>query len=596
MAAPVWVLSVDLQAKTATFTSGMGEAAKAARSSFGDIKDSARDMSSSVGSSTRGMGGHMMEARHGVMMLGEEFGIHLPRGVTTFIASLGPVGAAMEAAFPFLAIILGATLLIEHLVKVSDAADKAAEAGQKLTDGMADGINKADQEIVKSEIEIRKLAGDPAWDLLAQEMQLKDAAKGFENVSHLEGKVKELLETAHASSNWNPFNWFDNSGDVANKVKTLKAEMDGKSQTDQAGVLQTALAIQSKILEQMKGQDSTSATALGNQQKYVDFLKQETELLQKQADAAVLADQGQQGQARADAGKKAGEAAKKEAKAAEELFNQIQSKRIEYEDTVMAMNEKEAKDAEQLFKEIEARNAESVDNRLAQDELESREAEKLFKAIEAHNAESVNNRMAQEEKLLKARQKNEEQGARYAKQFADETIFQNRGMAAAVEQVGKQMLQTLISNTIEGLMIQRSADEVSKMRDASKAARGGFSSVMDNMPWPVNAILAPIVAAGAFASVMAFDEGGIVPGYGGRDTVRAMLTPGEGVMPKPVMDGLKYQAEHGSPSGAKGDIHTHIHYAPKIHAIDGASVAGMLNKHADTFAKAVATHVRKLNQ
>jgi hypothetical protein len=37
MASPVWVLSVDLQAKTATFQSGMAEAAKSARSSFKDI-------------------------------------------------------------------------------------------------------------------------------------------------------------------------------------------------------------------------------------------------------------------------------------------------------------------------------------------------------------------------------------------------------------------------------------------------------------------------------------------------------------------------------------------------------------------------------
>ncbi len=49
----------------------------------------------------------------------------------------------------------------------------------------------------------------------------------------------------------------------------------------------------------MKGQTDTSAAALHNQQTYVDWLKQETELLQKQADAAVLADQLKQGQDRA---------------------------------------------------------------------------------------------------------------------------------------------------------------------------------------------------------------------------------------------------------------------------------------------------------
>src|ERR1700733_12532143 len=113
MAQPVWVLSVDLQAKTATFQSGMADAARSARGAFNEIGGGSGEMG-------RQVGGNMMEARHGVMMLGEEFGVHLPRGLTTFIASLGPIGAAMEAAFPFLAIALGATLLIEHLMKMHE--------------------------------------------------------------------------------------------------------------------------------------------------------------------------------------------------------------------------------------------------------------------------------------------------------------------------------------------------------------------------------------------------------------------------------------------------------------------------------------------
>src|ERR1039458_5698633 len=114
MAQPVWVLSVDLQTKTATFQSGMADAARSARGTFGEIGGGSEAMG-------RRVGGSMTEARHGVMMLGEEFGIHLPRGLTTFIATLGPVGAAMEAAFPFLAIILGVTLLLKHLETLRQA-------------------------------------------------------------------------------------------------------------------------------------------------------------------------------------------------------------------------------------------------------------------------------------------------------------------------------------------------------------------------------------------------------------------------------------------------------------------------------------------
>ena len=73
-----------------------------------------------------------------------------------------------------------------------------------------------------------------------------------------------------------------------------------------------------------------------------------------------------------------------------------------------------------------------------------------------------------------------------------------------------------------------------------------------------------------------------MPGVGRGDIVPAMLTPGEGVMPKPVMDGLKQQAEHGN-MNAKGDTHVHVHYRPTVHAMDGASVARVLDKHSDKF-------------
>src|SRR4029077_12524958 len=85
MTQPVWVLSVDLQTKTATFQSGMADAAKSARGAFTDISGGATKMGAETGYS-------MMEARHGVMLLGEEFGIKMPRAIAGFIASIGPVG------------------------------------------------------------------------------------------------------------------------------------------------------------------------------------------------------------------------------------------------------------------------------------------------------------------------------------------------------------------------------------------------------------------------------------------------------------------------------------------------------------------------
>src|ERR1039458_8760947 len=107
----IGTLTVNLEANTASFTADLGKA--------GNSLENLSDKATTAGAATDYS---MGEARHGVMLLGEEFGIHLPRGLTTFIASLGPVGAAMEIAFPFIAIAVGATLLIKHLVAIQEAA------------------------------------------------------------------------------------------------------------------------------------------------------------------------------------------------------------------------------------------------------------------------------------------------------------------------------------------------------------------------------------------------------------------------------------------------------------------------------------------
>ena len=164
MAQPVWTLSVDLQTKTATFQTGMADAAKAARGSFQDIKSGAADMG-------RSTSGSMMEARHGVMLLGEEFGVRLPRALTTFIASIGPVGAAMEAAFPFLAIIVGATLLLQHLAKLKEEGEKLTQSQRDFGTTVANVLNGLDQKLLEAGIRTDELNGN---HLAALEKRLKE--------------------------------------------------------------------------------------------------------------------------------------------------------------------------------------------------------------------------------------------------------------------------------------------------------------------------------------------------------------------------------------------------------------------------------------
>ena len=181
MPTPVWTLSVDLQTKTATFTSGLSDAAKGARSSFQDIKAGAQEMGVSTSYS-------MGEARHSVMLLGEEFGVHLPRALTSFIAGLGPIGGALEAAFPFLAIVVGATLLLQHLAKLKAEGEALTESQVHFGTTVANVLNGWNDKLLQAGIRTDELSGNHLAALhkqllLIDHQSLNELARSFDTLA-----------------------------------------------------------------------------------------------------------------------------------------------------------------------------------------------------------------------------------------------------------------------------------------------------------------------------------------------------------------------------------------------------------------------------
>jgi hypothetical protein len=100
----------------------------------------------------------------------------------------------------------------------------------------------------------------------------------------------------------------------------------------------------------------------------------------------------------------------------------------------------------------------------------------------------------------------------------------------------------------------------------------------------------------AFASQMAFAEGGIVPGVEMGDTVPALLTPGEAVLPKDLTERLSNAARFGNSDGGGGDVHVHVHHSPTIHALDSQGRERVLEQHADLISRKTANHFRKMNR
>jgi hypothetical protein len=144
----------------------------------------------------------------------------------------------------------------------------------------------------------------------------------------------------------------------------------------------------------------------------------------------------------------------------------------------------------------------------------------------------------------------------------------------------ESMLKTA-EQMIVNAALQKSILASTKIADAEAAASHTYASV-SAIPY-VGWIMAPPAAAAAFAAVMAFEDGGIVP-----RTQMALVHGGESVLPKNLTTMLTSVADKGG--GAGGD---QFHFHATIHAVDSRGVKEMLDDHAALFGRAAMDYMRR---
>jgi hypothetical protein len=723
---PVWVLSVDLQTKTATFQSGLSDAAKSARGAFTQIKSGAGDMSRDVGT-------NMMEARHGVMLLGEEFGVHLPRALTSFIASIGPIGAAMEAAFPFLAIAVGATLLIEHLVKMHEAGEKLTEDQIRFGTSVQNAFNSLDQELLRAEIRADELRGNHLG-ALKKELKLID----MQSLEHLAHQFELIAKDADIVFKGLERSWYQfGAGSVGAKHALEQFQTQYESllaqgkDTEASGLLAGSLKQAQTILELQK-QYYASQSVDGGGGDYAKFeaaaegLKKmgisisgarkgiEGEIASQQKLVEALNDQVHMEERIAAIGKqnKANDKtathntmnneAEAAAQARAEAVEQERQQRVKameetYRQELAEVQEGERQKIDEEREGTTARLA-AIDAALQEERDHLAEGTGFYRGLLTQRTNLIR-QMSEEEKKLRAEAGREEaeneqilgelslaavrqhmelansarrvsaqqlvmqetgfaneeydikvralarekaaldkDGKDYAnklkqiqdkekqltKQHANEiaaikekaeiesnkrilsaeaqatdqiangltkSIMGHQSWAKTVNQMGEAVVEGMIKNSLL-IMMQHDKD---KLGDAKSAAATAYNNGV-KAGGPFGNVLGPIFAAAAFAGVMAFQDGGIVPGTGSGDIVPAMLTPGEGVVPKGVMEGLSNLAKSGGLESGGTHFHVRAHFSPTIHAVDAAGVDRMLEKHGDRFQRHFEGTLRKMNR
>jgi hypothetical protein len=126
-----------------------GEEFDATASNIENAGETIVDTNKKVASSYR-------EARGEAMLLGEATGIHLPRHVTSFLATLGPVQGVLSAAFTATAVLFLVEALIKGTEKLTEFIDNTFIYTQAMKD--ADDFTKAyNAEVIKHVDTMKKL-------------------------------------------------------------------------------------------------------------------------------------------------------------------------------------------------------------------------------------------------------------------------------------------------------------------------------------------------------------------------------------------------------------------------------------------------------
>jgi hypothetical protein len=164
----------------------------------------------------------------------------------------------------------------------------------------------------------------------------------------------------------------------------------------------------------------------------------------------------------------------------------------------------------------------------------------------------------------------------------------------SMRKMAQQVTESVISNSLKAAIATSLHAKDAQLAQAKVWASGAGSAV-SKIPY-VGPILAPIAAAAGFAAAMAF-EGGTdrVPGIERSDVVPAMLTPGEGVVPGGVMDGLRNMARNGGfDQGPRNNVTMHVHMHAS--ALDADGMDTVLEKHSDKLQRHFENTLRRMNR
>lgn len=382
---------------------GTNEQINALKVNLRDTSDEGQKLPKNLEEGGKAASYSMMEARHSVMLLGEEMGVRVPRAVSSLIAGIAPLGPLLQAAFP----ILGAIALVEVIEKIIDHFEKAAEEAAKFATEQADVQSKAELtsqslelENLKLEDQIAKLEGRPTTNKLREELLAVAVAAGQVS-EQLSKTLGETLKTFSDVGTWEKLKatFTDMTGSIkddtfskmdaaikgvkdsltlltaAQKEKdALPTEANEKAYADALAATQATMQRSLGVLKEYDDGTEQNKVRIHDLEMAISQLGEAHDSLAKKAEAA----KDKQVIAADEAAKAQTEAAKK----AIDEYNKIIDAQAKYEESLLrdAQAQNELTNAQQQF----AEKAQSEDTKawLAQLKAGEEAAKKLKASME----------------------------------------------------------------------------------------------------------------------------------------------------------------------------------------------------------------------
>lgn len=230
--------------------------------------------------------GSVREAQGEAMLLGDAFGIHLPRHVTRFIAELPGVGTALQAAFAATAVLFIIDALIQGIEKIEEfakAGERVREAMEAWDESQRKTFNNLSDGVLHAQERLAELNGNHL-----EALRLRLQAIDNQTLDKLDDALKKLGTDAdkvfsELKRNWFLQEFFDlpGSDEAQTKLKSLQKtvsealqtrtpEAYGEALKTLQGEFDTTTTRLQKLDDQLNQHDKDLKTALGPRAKITE--------------------------------------------------------------------------------------------------------------------------------------------------------------------------------------------------------------------------------------------------------------------------------------------------------------------------------------